>query len=289
MGSILEKIENAIKEMLIGWIEGNLTNMFTDVNDKVGTIATEVGKMPSSWNNSIYTMIRGLSENVIVPIAGIIITFVLCYELITMITERNNMHDMDTWMFFKWFFKAAVAIYLVTNTFDIVMAVFDIGQNVVAGAAGVIHGSTSINIPETLAAMREGMEAMGISELLGLSIETLLISLCLKIMSILITVILYGRMIEIYCTVSVAPIPVATMTNREWGGVGTNYLKGLFALAFQGFLIMVCVGIYAVLINNMIIAANIHSALFSVAAYTVILCFSLFKTGNLAKSIFNAH
>ena len=275
--------------MLIGWIEGNLTNMFTDVNDKVGTIATEVGKMPSSWNNSIYTMIRGLSENVIVPIAGIIITFVLCYELITMITERNNMHDMDTWMFFKWFFKAAVAIYLVPNTFDIVMAVFDIGQNVVAGAAGVIHGSTSINIPETLAAMREGMEAMGISELLGLSIETLLISLCLKIMSILITVILYGRMIEIYCTVSVAPIPVATMTNREWGGVGTNYLKGLFALAFQGFLIMVCVGIYAVLINNMIIAANIHSALFSVAAYTVILCFSLFKTGNLAKSIFNAH
>ena len=289
MGSILEKVENAIKEMLIGWIEGNLTNMFTDVNDKVGTIATEVGKTPSSWNNSIYTMIRGLSENVIVPIAGIIITFVLCYELITMITERNNMHDMDTWMFFKWFFKAAVAIYLVTNTFDIVMAVFDIGQNVVAGAAGVIHGSTSINIPETLAAMREGMEAMGIGELLGLSIETLLISLCLKIMSILITVILYGRMIEIYCTVSVAPIPVATMTNREWGGVGTNYLKGLFALAFQGFLIMVCVGIYAVLINNMIIAANIHSALFSVAAYTVILCFSLFKTGNLAKSIFNAH
>ena len=267
MGFILEKIEEAIKELLIGWIESNMTNMFTDVNDKVGTIAAEVGKTPSSWDSSIYQMIRGLSENVIVPIAGIIITFVLCYELISMITEKNNLHDMDTWMFFKWFFKAAVAIYLVTNTFDIVMAVFDIGQNVVAGAAGVIS----------------------IGELLGLSIETLLISLCLKIMSILITVILYGRMIEIYCTVSIAPIPIATMSNREWGSIGTNYLKGLFALAFQGFLIMVCVAIYAVLINNMIIAANIHSALFSVAAYTVILCFSLFKTGSLAKSLFNAH
>ena len=252
--------------MLIGWIESNLTNMFTDVNEKVGTIAAEVGQTPSGWNGGVYQMIRGLSENVIVPIAGIIITFVLCYELISMITEKNNLHDMDTWMFFKWFFKAAVAIYLVTHTFDIVMAVFDIGQNVVSG-----------------------MENMGVGELLGLSIETLLISLCLKIMAILITVILYGRMIEIYCTVSIAPIPIATMSNREWGSIGTNYLKGLFALAFQGFLIMVCVGIYAVLINGMIIADNIHSALFSVAAYTVILCFSLFKTGSLAKSIFHAH
>ena len=289
MGFILEKIEEAIKDLLMGWIESNLTNMFTDVNDKVGTIATEVGKTPASWDANIYQMIRGLSENVIVPIAGIIITFVLCYELISMITEKNNLHDMDTWMFFKWFFKAAVAIYLVTNTFDIVMAVFDIGQNVVAGAAGVINGSTSIDIDATLAEMRTSMEAMGIGELLALSIETLLISLCLKIMSILITVILYGRMIEIYCTVSIAPIPVATMSNREWGSIGNNYLKALFALAFQGFLIMICVGIYAVLINNMIIAANIHSALFSVAAYTVILCFSLFKTGSLAKSLFNAH
>ena len=134
MGSILEKIEQALKDMLIGWIESNLTNMFTDVNEKVGTIAAEVGQTPSGWNGGVYQMIRGLSENVIVPIAGIIITFVLCYELISMITEKNNLHDMDTWMFFKWFFKAAVAIYLVTHTFDIVMAVFDIGQNVVSGA-----------------------------------------------------------------------------------------------------------------------------------------------------------
>ncbi len=206
-----------------------------------------------------------------------------------MITERNNLHDVDTWMFFKWFFKAFVAIYLVTNTFDIVMAVFDIGQHVVSGAGGFISGSTNIDIASTLATMRTSMEAMGVGELLGLAIETLIISLCLKIMSILITVILYGRMIEIYCTVSVAPIPIATMSNREWGGIGTNYLKGLFALAFQGFLIMVCVGIYAVLINNMIIAANIHSALFSIAAYTVILCFSLFKTGSLSRSIFGSH
>ena len=275
--------------MLIGWIESNLTNMFTDVNEKVGTIAAEVGQTPSGWNGGVYQMIRGLSENVIVPIAGIIITFVLCYELISMITEKNNLHDMDTWMFFKWFFKAAVAIYRVTHTFDIVMEVFEIGQNVVSGAEGVIHGNTSIDIDATIAQMRTGMENMGVGELLGLSIETLLISLCLKIMAILITVILYGCMIEIYCTVSIAPIPIATMSNREWGSIGTNYLKGLFALAFQGFLIMVCVGIYAVLINGMIIADNIHSALFSVAAYTVILCFSLFKTGSLAKSIFHAH
>lgn len=289
MDSILEKISDAVKEFLMQLIESNLTNMFADVNDKVGTIAAEVGKTPSSWNGSIYSMVRGLSDNVIIPIAGIIITFVLCYELITMVTEKNNMHDMDTWMFFRWFFKAAVAVYLLTNTFNIVMAVFDIGQHVVSAAAGVIGGSTSIDITSTLDTIRTGMETMEIGELLGLTIETLLLSLCLKIMSILITVILYGRMIEIYLTVSVAPIPFATMTNREWGSIGTNYFRGLFALAFQGFLIMVCVGIYAVLVNDMIIADNIHSALFSVAAYTVILCFSLFRTGSLAKSIFNAH
>ena len=182
-----------------------------------------------------------------------------------------------------------MAIYLVTNTFDIVMAVFDIGQNVVAGAAGVINGSTSIDIDATLAEMRTSMEAMGIGELLALSIETLLISLCLKIMSILITVILYGRMIEIYCTVSIAPIPVATMSNREWGSIGNNYLKALFALAFQGFLIMICVGIYAVLIRNISGATDIAGAIWGCMGYTVLLCFCLFKTGSISKSVFGAH
>ena len=284
-----ELIGDWIKGILIDGIMGNLSGLFSTVNTKVGEIASDVGTTPQAWNSGIFNMLQSLSDTVIVPIAAAILAVIMCYELIDMIVEKNNMHDMDTWMFFKWFFKAAVAIYLVTHTFDIVMAVFDIGQNVVSGAAGVIHGNTSIDIDSTIAQMRTGMENMGVGELLGLSIETLLISLCLKIMAILITVILYGRMIEIYCTVSIAPIPIATMSNREWGSIGTNYLKGLFALAFQGFLIMVCVGIYAVLINGMIIADNIHSALFSVAAYTVILCFSLFKTGSLAKSIFHAH
>ena len=289
MDFLWDKITEWLKEMLIGGIVSNLSGMFDATNQKVAEISGQVGLSPQAWNGSIFSMIQNLSETVIVPIAGAILAFVMTLELIQLITDKNNLNDMDTWMFFKWFFKAAVAIYLVTNTFDIVMAVFDIGQNVVTGAAGVISGDTNIDIESTLEQMRASMETMGIGELLGLSIETLLISLCLKIMSILITVILYGRMIEIYCTVSIAPIPIATMSNREWGSIGTNYLKGLFALAFQGFLIMVCVAIYAVLINNMIIAANIHSALFSVAAYTVILCFSLFKTGSLAKSLFNAH
>ena len=289
MDFLLEALTNWLKEMLVGGIMSNLSGMFDSVNQQVADISVQVGQTPQGWNGSIFSMIENLSNSIMVPIAGVILAIVMTVDLIQMIADKNNLHDMDTWMFFKWFFKAAVAIYLVTHTFDIVMAVFDIGQNVVSGAAGVIHGNTSIDIDATIAQMRTGMENMGVGELLGLSIETLLISLCLKIMAILITVILYGRMIEIYCTVSIAPIPIATMSNREWGGIGTNYLKGLFALAFQGFLIMVCVGIYAVLINGMIIADNIHSALFSVAAYTVILCFSLFKTGSLAKSIFHAH
>ena len=233
MESILEAINEWIKEILIGAINGNLSTMFGDVNEKVGTIAAEVGKTPQGWNANIFSMIQNLSENVIVPIAGLVITYVLCYELISMVTEKNNMHDIETFMFFKWFFKAFVAVFLVTHTFDITMAVFDMAQHIVSGAAGVIGGDTNIDVTEALAAMQEGLKDMEIPELLLLVMETSLVSLCMKIMSVLITVILYGRMIEIYAYCSVSPIPFATMTNREWGQIGNNYLKGLFALGFQ--------------------------------------------------------
>lgn len=289
MFGIIDAIENWIRDLLISLITSNLTTLFDDVNSKVGTIATEVGQTPQGWNTSIFQMIRTLSDNVILPIAGLIITFVLCYELITAITEKNNMHDVDTFIFFKYVFKAAIAVYLLSHTFDITMAVFDVAQTVVTQAGGIITNETSIDIATTIAAMETEMEAMSIGGLVQLALETLIISLSLKIMSILITVILYGRMIEIYLTVSVSPIPFATMTNREWGNIGTNYFRTLFSLGFQGFFMIVCVAIYAVLVNNMIVAENIHSALFSIAAYTVILCISLFKTGSLSRSLFGAH
>lgn len=289
MFDLFGSIEEWLRELLTGFVSSNLTTMFTDVNDKTGTIAAEIGKTPQGWNAGIFNMIQSLSDSVIVPIAGLIITFVLCYELISMIIEKNNMHDMDTWMFFKWFFKAFIAVFLVTNTFNIVMAIFDVGQSLVTSAAGVINGTTAIDIATTITAMETEMETMAIGELLALTLETVLVSLCMKIISILITVVLYGRMIEIYLYSSVAPVPFATMTNREWGQVGNNYARGLLALGFQGFFIMVIVGIYCVLVNEMTVAANIHSALFSIAAYTVVLCFALFKTGSISKSIFNAH
>ena len=286
---ISEIIEKWIKGILIDGITGNLSGLFDNVNAKVSEIASDVGSTPQAWNSGIFNMLRSLSETVVLPIAAAILALVMCHELIQMITEKNNMHDVDTFMFFKWFFKAFVAVFLVTHTFDITMAVFDMAQHIVSGAAGVIGGDTNIDVTEALAAMQEGLKDMEIPELLLLVLETSLVSLCMKIMSVLITVILYGRMIEIYLYCSVSPIPFATMTNREWGQIGNNYLKSLFAIGFQGFLIMICVGIYAVLVNNMIIADNLHSAIFSLAAYTVILCFSLFKSGALAKSIFNAH
>jgi len=287
MQSILDAITNWIKELLIGAIESSLTGMFGDVNEKVGTIAAEVGATPQAWNANIFSMIQTLSETVILPIAGIIITYVLCAELIGMVIDKNSMHEVDTFMFFKWFFKAWVAVLIVAHTFDITMAVFDVAQHIVSGAAGVIHGSTAINIDAAIAAMN--LEAYGIPELLLLTLETFIVSFCLKIMSVIITVILYGRMIEIYLTCSVAPIPLATMANKEWGQTGNNFLRGLLALGIQGFFLMVCVGIYAVLVNDMIIATDVHSAIYSVAAYTVMLCFAMMKSGSLAKSILHAH
>ena len=289
MQSILDAINEWIKNLLIGAIKGNLSTMFGDVNDKVGTIAAEVGKTPQAWNANIFSMIQTLSENVIVPIAGLVITYVLCYELISMVIDRNNLHDLDTFLFFKWFFKAWAAVFLVTHTFDITMAVFDVAQHVVARSAGVVGGSTSIDAAAVLSSLQGGLDSLEIPELLLLTMETTLVSFGMKIMSIIITVVVYGRMIEIYLYCSVSPIPFATLTNREWGQIGNNYLRSLIALGFQGFLIMVCVGIYAVLVKSMVIADNMHTAIFSLAAYTVLLCFMLLRSGSIAKSLFAAH
>ena len=289
MNTIIERITEAIKEILIGMIQNGLEGMFVEVNEKVGTIAGQVGQTPQGWNAGVFNLIQNLSQTVIVPIAGLIITFVLCYELITMVTQKNNFHEFETYNIFLWIFKAYVAIYLVTNTFNITMAVFDVGQHIVNGAAGVISGSTAVDASAAIATLTESLEDMEIGELFLLAMETLLISLTMSILSVIITVIMYGRMIEIYLYTSVAPIPFATMTNKERGNIGNNYLKGLFALAFQGFFMLVCVGIYSVLVNAMTISTNLHGAMFSVAAYTVVLAFSLFKTGSLSKSIFNAH
>ena len=287
--SIFDAIEEWMRDLLTGMVTSNLTTMFTDVNEKTGEIAAQVGMTPQGWNSSIYNMVQRLSNSVIVHIAGIIITMVLCYELISMLTERNNLHDVDTWMFFKYFFKMWVAVFLVSNTWTITMAVFDVGQSVVNSAAGTISGSTTIDISSFTSTISTTMESMELGKLFVLMLETFILSFCMKVMSVLIMVIMFGRMIEIYLYTSVAPIPFATMSNREWGQMGTNYFRGLFALAFQAFLMMVCVGIYAALVASIELTDNVHSALFGVAAYTIILCFSLLKTGSLSKQIFNTH
>ncbi len=289
MQGLLDKIEQAIREFFIGLIESDLTTMFVDVNEKTATIAEQIGQTPQGWNGNIFSMIRSLSETVIIPIAGMIITLVLCYELITMITEKNNLHDEDSFSFFKYFLKMWVAVFLVTRTFDITMAIFDVAQHVVNAASALIRGSAYIDISTVLAGMLAGLQDKGIAELAALSMETLLVGNAMKLLSVLITVILYGRMIEIFLTCSVAPIPFATLANREWGQMGNNYLRNLAALGFQGFFMMVCVAIYTVLVQSIILTENIHASIFQIAAYTLLLCFSLFKTGSLSKSIFNAH
>ena len=287
--AIFDAIEEWMRNLLTNMVDSNLETLFADVNEKTGQIAVQVGQTPQGWNGSIFSMIQNLSNTVILPIAGMILTFVLCYELITMLTEKNNMHDIDTWMFFKYIFKMMIAVYLVSHTFTITMAVFDVGQHVVNHAAGVIHSNTAVDISTMITKMDETMKTMEIGELVVLALETLLVSFCMKIMSVVIMIICYGRMIEIYLYTSVAPIPFATMTNREWGQIGNNYFRGLFALAFQAFLMMVCVGIYGVLISTIRISDNMHAALFGVIGYTVLLCYTLLKTSSLSKQIFSAH
>ena len=289
MQSILDKLAEWLKELLISGILGNLSGMFDTVNTKVGEIAGEVGMTPSAWNGGVFNLIRSLSETVIIPIAGIILTFVMCYELIQLVIEKNNLHDVDPWIFFKWIFKTFVAVFLVTNTWNIVMAIFDVAQNVVSQSGGIISGSTSIDLSTAIPDMEAQLEAMDLGPLLGLWFQSMVVGLTMNILSICIFLVVYGRMIEIYLVTSVGPIPFATMSNREWSSVGQNYLKSLIALGFQAFLIMICVGIYAVLIQEISTADNISAAIWGCMGYTVLLCFTLFKTGSMAKGIFSAH
>jgi hypothetical protein len=289
MLNILDIILDWIKQMLRDCIMGNLDGMFDQINTEVGEVAGNVGTTPEAWNSGVFSMIRSLSDNVVVPIAGIIITFVLCYELITMIIEKNNLHDFETFTLYKWIFKVFVAVYLVTHTFDITMAIFEVGQSVVQQSSGIISGSTSVDFAAALGDIEAQLETMEIGELFGLLVETMLLRITMPILSFCVMLVLVGRMIEIYIYCSVGAIPFATMTNRDWGQMGNNYLRGLVALGLQGFFIMICVAIYAVLIGQISSSGNIHIAIWQCAGYTVLLCFSLFKTGAISKSIFNAH
>lgn len=289
MDTIIQKITEWLKTLLIKGITDQLTGMFDTVNLKVGEIAAQVGTTPSAWNGGVFSMIRSLSETVIVPIAGVVLTFIMCYELIHMVIDKNNLHDVDTWMFFRWIFKTFVAVMIVTNTFNIVMGIFDVAQSVVNRAAGVISTRTNIDISAVIGGLTVKLEAMELGQLIGLYFQSMIVSLSMSILSICIFVVIYGRMVEIYLTVSLGPIPLATMANHEWGSIGQNYLKSLFALGFQAFLIMVCVGIYAVLVQSIAIDADIMKAVWTCMGYTVLLCFTLFKTGSLSKSVFNAH
>jgi len=289
MDSILDKITEWLKTMLVEGIITNLSGMFDNVNQQVGEIAGEVGLTPAAWNAGVFSMIRSLSESVIIPIAGVILAFVMTYELIQMVIDRNNLHDIDTWIFFKWIFKTFVAVLLVTHTFDIVMGIFDMAQSVVNSASGVISADASVDLATTVADLQTRLTAMELGPLFGLWFQSLFIGFTMQALSICIFLVIYGRMIESYLVTSVGPIPMATMVNREWGGMGQNYLRSLLALAFQAFLIMVCVGIYAVLVQNIATETDIIKAVWTTLGYTVLLCFTLFKTGSLAKSIFNAH
>lgn len=288
MQSILEQITDWLKSMIISGIMGNLSGMFDSVNQQVGQIAGDVGTTPANFSPAVFSMIRNISESVILPIAGMVLTFIACYELIQMLIEHNNLANFETWTFFKWVFKTFLAVTLISNTFNITMAVFDVAQQVISRSGGLISGSTSVS-DATLTAMQATLEGMDLGPLLGLYLQTFVVQVTMLALSAIIFVIVYGRMVEIYLMVSLAPIPFATFGNHEQSHTGQNYLRSLFALGFQGFLIMICVGIYAVLIQNLSFSDNIISSIWGVMGYTVLLAFTLFKTGSLAKAVFAAH
>lgn len=275
--------------MLVSGIMSNMNGLFAGVNEKVSEVAGTVGATPQSWNSGVFNLVKNLSENVIVPIAGIILTFVMTYELIQMVIDKNSFHDFETFNFFKWVFKTFAAVLIVTNTWSIIMGVFDMAQHVVNQASGIIVSDASLDISTVVANMESKLQAMDVGALFGLWFQTMLVGIISWILSVCIFIIVYGRMLEIYLMASLGPIPLATMANREWGSMGQNYLRSLFALAFQAFLIIVCVAIYAVLVHSIAVDSDVISAIWTCIGYTVLLAFTLFKTSSLSKAIFSAH
>ena len=288
MDSIIQSLTDWLKEVLVSGIMDNLTDTFASVNDQVGQIASDVGQTPDQFMPAVFSMVRTLSENVIMPIAGIVLTFIACYELIQLIISYNNLANFETWFIWKWIFKTFVAVELITHTFDFTMAIFDVAQTVVSQAGGIIQGSTAIDA-STLTTMQSTLEAMELGPLIAIFLQSFIVQFLMYILTAIIFVIINGRMIEIYLMVSLAPIPFATFGNKEQSMMGQNYVRSLFALGFQGFLIMVCVGIYAVLIQSVAFSTDIIASLWKVMGYTILLAFTLFKTGAVAKSILHAH
>jgi len=288
MDFLTDWITDWLKGLLIDGILGNLSGLFDNVNNQIGEIATQVGTSPAAWNAGVFSLIRQLSETVVLPIAGLILTFVATYELIQLIVEKNNLHDLDTWLFFKWVFKTFVAIMILSNTFNAVMAVFDVSQHVINNAAGLISGNTAVT-PDMMATLEADLQLMDIGPLLGLWLQSFVIQIVVVAINIVVFVIVYGRMLEIYLLSSLAPIPFATLSNREFGSMGQNYFKSLCAVGFQGLLMLVCVAIYAVMVQSVATSGDPIGAIWTLVGYTVLLCFTMFKTGSLAKSVFAAH
>ena len=289
MDFIWNKVTEWLKGILIGGIMGNLQGLFDNVNQQVSGIAGQVGTTPQAWNSGVYSMIRSLSDNVILPIAGVILAIMMTMELLQLVLEKNNLQSFETWIFFKWIFKTFCAILIVTNTWDIIMGIFDAAQSVVRSAAGIIRADTDIDLVQVIGDLEVRLQEMELGALLGLWFQTLFVGVTLQALSICIFVIVYGRMVEIYVVTSLAPIPMATMMNHSWGQMGQNYLRSLFALGFQAFHIIVCVAIYAVLVHTIAVGTDVVAAIWTCIGYTVLLCFSLFKSGGVAKQIFGAH
>jgi len=287
MFGIFDKIEEFFRELLLGGIKANLESMFLDINNQVNSVAADVGKTPMGWNGEVFSFIKNINDSVIIPIAGLIITAVLCIELINMVMQKNNMHDTDTFDFFKYIIKMWVAVWLVSHAFEFSMAVFDVAQSMVNKAAGVINTSAVVS-GDQIVQMVEALKDKGLGELIMILFETSLIKVAIQGISIVIMLVVYGRMFEIYVYSSVSAIPFATMGNKEWGQIGTNYIKGLFALGLQGLFLMVCLGIYAVLVKTIQIT-DIHTGTFTILGYAILLGLMMLKSGTLAKSVLNAH
>lgn len=281
--------------MLIESIMSQLEGMFDTTNEMIGDIAGLVGETPMDWNAGIFNMVVQIADNAILPVAGVILAGVLTYELVQILIERNNNTDFDIVVIYKWLFKAAICVTLLTSVFAIVGGIFEIAQAAIleAGVAIVAADPLSAGSLDDVRAVLENETLHSIGSLMAIAIQMFMLPFIFHLMRIVIWVVILGRFVEIYLAIAIAPIPFATFANREWASIGQNYVKTLAAYGLQGMLIMICVGIYAVLMGDFTAAladptVGFMSAIWMALGYGVLLCFAILKVPGLAKSLLGA-
>ncbi len=302
MDFVFERLDLWIKGILADTVCSNLRSMMETIQTLTVGLDSELALSPDSYNADMWSMLQNVIDSAIVPVASLVLTAIMCLELISWLNEQNNMRTTGDIMaqFVKFIVRLFIGVLLVQKSYDITLWVFRLSNFVIFNAIGTINTSISADIlsGSSLEAIKETLVTLEIGDLLTIIGVSFLASLATVIIQAAAWIVILGRVIQIYMYCSVGAIPYATLTHKETSGIGKNYLLNLAALGFQGFFMLIAIAMYGYLINDAISKldpGDLVSPMGFISFVLKLLCcggallFTLIGSKSLSKSIFNAH